>query len=392
MRNAKRSAAIGIIVSIAGIWITATFVSGQTRSLVELYKTGKIRFVPEITIADAAMGGKDFFSRLSDLAVDGRGFVYVCDSQAGNLKVFDPEGKYVKTLGRPGQGPGEFNYPTEVEIQKGRLFVRELRNGRVSLLEMDGTYISSIPIVEVGTIWWRMAVLPDGRVIAEREKTHIQEPKLPQEWRLELFSADLQFRKLIYAKNIWRNKYISEPRRTNVPVPFAPLVYWDVRSDGKIVIGDSGAYSIEIHDLEKGKLSEFTHAYKPVPVTASDKDAYFKGMGMTFGSSSGVTTTSRGAADYIVKLTEFPKFKPAFINLTVNPDNDIWVRPNLADESAGSAFDAFGPSGEFFGRVKLAGEAVFPYRIIWIKGGFWTIMVDKEGEYSIVKCRIEAEK
>ena len=389
MRKSRISILLGMT---AGIWIIASLVFGQSKSFADIYKTGKIKFVPEITITDEAMGGRDFFNNAVDLALDDRGNVFVCDSRANNIKVFDSEGKYLKTIGKAGQGPGDFNYPVEIEFVGGRFYVRELMNGRVSILDREGVFLKSVSLQESGTIWWNMAALPDGRLIVEKEKTNIDKPGLPQECSIEIYSGEFSFVKTLYQQKIWRNKYIKEPRTTNIPIPFAALVHWHTAADGTIAIGYSEKYEIGIYDPDKGLLKTILHDYRPSEVTSKDKEQYFKSMGFTYSNSSGMTTQQRGAPDFIVKLTEFPKFKPPYNNIRIDPEGNIWVRVYAADESSGASFDAFTPDGRFISRVKLAEDSIFPYRLVRQNNAFWTITMDKNGEYAIAKMRIEAAK
>ena len=128
-------------------------------------------------------------------------------------------------------------------------------------------------------------------------------------------------------------------------------------------------------------------------MTSDDKELYFKGMGFTFSSSSGASTTQRGAPDYILKLTEFPKFKPAYNFIRIDPENNIWIRPWSHSKQIGPAsFDAFRPDGTFIGAVEIAKDSRLPNRIVRQGSCFWGITVDKDGEYTIAKMRIEAAK
>jgi hypothetical protein len=278
----------------------------------------------------------------------------------------------------------------EIEFAGERFYVRELMNGRVSILDREGVFLKSVSLQESGTIWWNMAALPDGRLVVEKEKTNIDKPGLPQECSIEIYSREFSFVKALFQQKIWRNKYIKEPRTTNVPVPFAALVYWHAAADGKVAIGYSEKYELGIYDPDKGLLRTILRDYRPLEVTSKDKEQYFKGMGFAYSSSSGMTTQQRGAPDFIVKLTEFPKFKPPYNNIRIDPEGNICVRVNAADESSGASFDAFAPDGGFISRVKLVEGSIFPYRLVRQNSAFWTVTMDKNGEYAIVKMRIEA--
>jgi len=376
----------------AGIWMVASLAFGQSQSLADIYKTGKIKFVPEITITDEAMGGKEFFSLPNDLVVDGQGRILVCDGQANNIKVFDSKGKFLKTIGKAGQGPGDFNYPSDIEFANGRLCIRELMNSRISIFDTEDHYVSSVQTSREGGSWRSLRALPDGRFIAEKEKMDRANPDGSQEAVLELYSRDLEAVKTIYTHPVLRNKYITEPQRTNVPMPFAARVYWDLLPDGKLAIGYSGKYEIEIFDPDRGRLANFQHTRAPVEVTARDKEQFFAGITYGYGTSSGMVTASRGAPDFVRKLTEFPKFKPPFQDLRVDPEGNIWVQPYPKKDGESSGFDAFSRDGKFLAFVEIADGGAFPRFSFWVKDGFWTIRASGEGEYAIVKMRIEAAK
>jgi hypothetical protein len=382
--------------TLAPILISSTaflFSSGelQNKTLAEIYKTGKVRFISEITITDASMSGKDFFAGPNDVALDGKGAVYVCDMTAHNIKKFDAKGTFLKTIGKQGQGPGDFSMPIELEIVGGRLYVRELSNERFSILDLEGVFIKSVSIPRDIGVWWKTKTLPDGRFIAFIEKAEYEIPDAPQECFINLYSRDVERIKTIYNHQIRRNKYIAMPRRRNVPIPFAPVVYWDVTSDGKVIIGYSEKYEVEIYDPDKGKLSAFSQGYKPVEVTDKDKEDYFKEMTSVAGSTRGaMQTIEKGAPDYIVKNTEFPKYYPAYRDLKVDAEGNIWVRPYYRKDPKDTApiFDVFDRTGKLISRVRIEGEVDFPRIAAWTPRGFWRILEDEDGEYKIIKCRI----
>lgn len=363
-------------------------IMGSEKSLSEIYRTGAVRFIPEVTITDASMAGKAFFSSVMDIALDEQGRLYVCDYREGNIKMFDDAGAFLGTIGRPGQGPGEFGNPSEIEWSKGRLYVRELTNMRVSILDGNGHFMKSVPIDISGGNWWKMRALPNGRLLVQKEKVNREDLNAPQEMIIDLHSADLEFIKTIYRHEVRRNKYITEPRRTNVPIPFAASVFWEVLPSGKILIGYSGRYELEIHDPDKGKTSSFSHSYKPVEVTAKDKELHFQGMTFSVGGSGGIVSQQKGAPDFIVRNTEFPRYKPAYHDIKVDAEGNIWVLPYAPDaRKAEMRMDVFDSAGRFLNSVRIVDGASL-FRMAPLLGGFWTISMNEEGEWTVVKYRI----
>jgi hypothetical protein len=366
--------------------------SGETQEkpLAAIYKTGKIKLVPEITITDASMGGKDFFANPNDVALDDKGAVYICDMMAHNIKKFDAKGTFLKTIGKQGQGPGDFDMPIEIEIVDGHLYVRELNNERFSILDLEGVFIKSVSLPRGYGVWWKTKALPDGRFIVHGEKADYLVPNSRQQCFIDLYTSDLGLIKTIYSRPISRAKIIIEPRRTNVAIPFAPIVYWDMTPDAKIVVGYSEKYEVEIYDPDKRKILSFSHGYKPIEVTANDKEDYFKKMMSVLSVDRRIQTVGKGAPDYIVKNTEFPKYYPAYHSLKVDGEGNIWVLPYYRKNPKDPAplFDVFDQNGAFINRVRIEGEVDFPGITAWTHRGFWRILEDEDGEYKIIKCRI----
>jgi DNA-binding beta-propeller fold protein YncE len=68
------------------------------------------------------------FYRIRGLAVDSDGNILVVDMSNFRVQIFDKEGKYVRTIGRSGQGPGEFERPSGIRINRsnGDIYVRDI--------------------------------------------------------------------------------------------------------------------------------------------------------------------------------------------------------------------------------------------------------------------------
>ena len=66
------------------------------------------------------------------------GLLYVSDTQAHQIKVFDATGRLVRSIGQRGEGAGEFNFPTYLSLAGERLIVADTMNARVQLVPLNG--------------------------------------------------------------------------------------------------------------------------------------------------------------------------------------------------------------------------------------------------------------
>src|SRR5665647_1567871 len=79
------------------------------------------------------------------MAIDDAGMIYILDSGNQRIQVFGPDGRYVRTIGRKGQGPGEFASPNSIDIDAaGRLYVLDDRQKRIQVFTKEGEVQKSI--------------------------------------------------------------------------------------------------------------------------------------------------------------------------------------------------------------------------------------------------------
>lgn len=106
---------------------------------------------PEVRIELVrTIGGLDADENLSfrapyDIVRDSAGNLYILDTGNNRIQKLDPQGIFMKTIGRQGQGPGEFQGPFSLDIdEQDNLFVFEPRNMRIQVLSSDGRPLSMI--------------------------------------------------------------------------------------------------------------------------------------------------------------------------------------------------------------------------------------------------------
>ena len=95
-------------------------------------------------VSPVLYGGKPFH-RVCNVAKGPNGDMYIADGY-GNSRVhrFKTDGTLVSSWGQPGSGPGEFNLPHGIAVDKSnRVYVADRENSRIQILSPDGAYIDS---------------------------------------------------------------------------------------------------------------------------------------------------------------------------------------------------------------------------------------------------------
>lgn len=76
----------------------------------------------------------------SDIVIDEQGNIYILDAGNHRIQKFDPDGNYLATFGRRGQGPGEFFFPASLDLDsQGYMYISDPQNQRIQILKPDGT-------------------------------------------------------------------------------------------------------------------------------------------------------------------------------------------------------------------------------------------------------------
>jgi sugar lactone lactonase YvrE len=113
---------------------------GQSKIGIELVRT-----IGELETKDENVA----FNLPSDIAIDKDGNIFILDSGNHRIQKFSPDGRYLATLGRKGQGPGEFVYPESIAIdESGNILVSDPNNQRIQVLTPEGKEARTIRMID----------------------------------------------------------------------------------------------------------------------------------------------------------------------------------------------------------------------------------------------------
>jgi DNA-binding beta-propeller fold protein YncE len=90
-------------------------------------------------------GGEGMFKRPTGIAVDSAAQrIYVTDTLRDKIYMMDMQGSVLQMIGKRGTGDGEFNFPTELRLNGQELAVVDAMNFRVQVLSRSGEFRYSI--------------------------------------------------------------------------------------------------------------------------------------------------------------------------------------------------------------------------------------------------------
>jgi hypothetical protein len=308
----------------------------------------------DLCIAEDEVG--DFiFSEIRTIEVDDEGNIYVADSKEVCVKVFDKNGKHIRTFGKKGQGPGEIQFFTRVHMFAGKeIMIYDGGNNRLSFYSLDGEFLR-----EISTGKYRFTrAIPDSkgniigqvRVFGDRSAYEIKkfDPKLNP--IIEIATIELE-------------------RISNVLNMVSPVVSVRLMRNDYFAWGNSQKYEIFIVNPEGKTIRKIVKDYMPVRISEAEKEKMIKRR-----------VGSRGVPPGI-KL-EFPKSFHPFYYFICDDEDRIYVQTYEKDKKGDIYFDVFDAEGRYIIRFSLP-EGEYPY--IVKKNKMYTYIRESEEGFPIVK-------
>jgi hypothetical protein len=130
-------------------------------------------FVEELRIVSDERNPAMALTMPNDLIVSEAGLLFTSHETEGLIRVFDARGRYLRSIGRRGQGPGEFARAfTLFATVADTLIAYDLNGWALVFFRDDGTHLRTIPIDSIGSSRRRplaVAYLGNNRVFSKIE-------------------------------------------------------------------------------------------------------------------------------------------------------------------------------------------------------------------------------
>lgn len=330
--------------------------------------------LPKLTVTqDLRVGSVDDpdigFSRMGAVTVGPEGLVYVAESQDKEIRVFDGQGTPVRTIGRQGEGPGEFQGLGDIGFKGDTLWVNDPMAARITLFDPDGGVIGTLPATGV----W-LGSQEDGYVLE-------QPGSLRDDGRVDFVVPGIRFSPggpdtLSFPELVFdRNGQVVDTAGGGVLGPFAggtvSLDGHELRApappsdrplrtrvhDGLVVVEGPAAVqagpatlTVTRIDLVGDTVYSRRFGYMPRPFESAFIDALvgpaaIRATRMTGLDSSTVARTLRGGL-------HLPPFAAPVSQALVGADGSVWLR---RDDDGGPTFRwvVLAPDGSPVGQFQL---------------------------------------
>ena len=214
------------------------------------------------------------FFRLAAIAVHADGNVFALDRGNGVIRVFDPSGRFLRSFGRQGEGPGEFTSPYAFALRGDTLVVLDRL---VHAFLVDGDHLWSTQLqLPTGTYLWTFAAAGEGW-LGDARSTPGGGSAQGREIRTTLFGLRLGSHELAPVDTVTTMpgsvSYLVGAMGFAVPPLFAPEPKL-IPFAGGLVWVDGARYVIELLSPNGALQRRISVDVEPRPVTSELIDQY----------------------------------------------------------------------------------------------------------------------
>lgn len=321
--------------------------------------------------------GPASFGRISDVALDAMGRVWVADEMQHEIRVFEADGRHVRSFGGMGGGPAEFLGIAGMDwAPDGSLWVLDGGNMRFAVYDTTGTLITTHRrennrVVSPWPLGFDAAgnLYDVGEPVGNRERIIRYDPALQPRDTFQLPAFELP------AFEVTR-KQGNTTNITMVTVPFAGIQEWRMDPEGFAWVGVTDRYRIERHRFDGTVDRVIEQQVRARPVTPEQRRRALAGH-EAFEREGGRIDASR-----------IPKTLPVFQDFFFDDKGNLWVM-RTAGRNEPKPADVFDRAGRYLGQVLLPTRLLSSPAPIVRGERMIGVVQDEDGVESVVVLRVE---
>ncbi len=348
---------------------------------IEYVHNASVPLHPDITLSieeELSIGGEDDEGNIilyaaAYVIVDNAENMYIVDRRDFKIKVFDPQGNFIRSIGKQGEGPGEFQQVGYISfVPDGRLLVMDFQARRTSLFDKTGEFISSHQ-------WIKSFSQP---VLATNSSYFVQE------FIREEGSDPIAGRKLIVDEIDFEGDQLQSIGGFKLPE-------YKVHSEGDMMFGMriphsprsifagdlknqcfyhclNNYYLIDVYDTTGNIFRKIDRPYDALSFTNLDKEQFLNQY-----------ADRPDRQKKIVASMDFPSIKNIAASLITDDKGNLWVQTYEIKEEEGeksTAYDIFSQDGSYVRKIwlKMRPEIIH-------SGKMYTRYTDEETGHTYIK-------
>ena len=340
----------------------------------DLPKNGEWSFSPQKQW-ETDSAGDDILAEVSEIRMDEKGKLFVLDSRLNKVHVFDPDGKYLFSFGKRGEGPGEIKAAWGLFLINNRVVIPD--TSKVHYFSRDGKYVQSIP---TPGMFISYLFLDEQRVLAVPFSSLRKEQREVLLYNLKTKDQKLLFR----IPKVKALQWSGGGSRLMLRMPFE--VAEDllmVNFSGQVWYGYNDSYKIQQLDFNKKDVNCFSISNrKRETISKTVKLKMFEKV---------IEIQREIPKNILNKMADqIPDQMPYFHHLFSDKNGLIYVLTATGQHPHRRNVDIFSPQGRYLyrGVINLESDCAI-IRLIMNDKNLAAFVEDSEGERKLVKYTIK---
>lgn len=339
---------------------------------------GEINFELE---KDLSIGREDdenyMFYRVRGVALDSEENIFVLDRGNYRIQKFDKKGKYLQTIGRKGQGPGELETALGFFLDsKNNIYVDDFR--KIDRFNKQGQFIECIPLniyINDFAVGLKGSIVVNGWI---REKGGVKR-------MISTINSDGKTIRKIAEFSGFGPKIIITSNATWTLAPnrvYRPLLLFAPLDERSFVYGYSSEYQIIKIDINGNLILKIQKEENFHTISRREKDFIIE-RDLKTATESGMKVSKKT----VEEACYFRKYRPFFNKFIIDNKQRLFIQrvKSVLDESEQIDFDIFSNEGYYLYRANLP----FSPEIIQ-KGYLYDIYTSEEtGEVKIYRYKVK---
>ncbi|MES2305268.1 MAG: 6-bladed beta-propeller [Gemmatimonadota bacterium] len=349
----------------------------------------KWRLVPEVTYGAADESAGEL-SDVRGIEVAKNGNVLVLDYKAQAVKLFAPDGKFIRNIGRGGGGPAEYETPNGfTRAPDGTIWINDPGNNRVTILREDGTLVKTMPrdVHTYGFIW-------DGKFDRQGRLMQGVSAPPPRGYRLQRTNYLTGQADSLVPRGCVPPEVVADTRPssysfrsktgggTTMGIPFTPDMMKVVHPAGYIWCAYGSTYTVYRIGLEKGDTLGVIRGEAPaLPIPASVRDAAIANI-KEIASKYGEPNYSPAG---------IPTSYPRLHELQIDDRDRIWV--GLTPVGTPEArYDVYSADGKLVAKASIPSRLKGYLSFVFRGDKLYALAQDADDVPLVMRFRIEVVK
>lgn len=278
------------------------------------------------------------FSRVQGALRLEDGTVVVADGGSGEIRFYDARGAHLRSVGRRGEGPGEYRLPRLIARHgPDSLLVWDPGLDRGSILARDGTFGRTFGAPDFGGGFASIrGTFGDGSMLGTYDPGH--KPSEERQGVLRSTSTYYRFHPSGQVDTIGEffggESYISGNASFYRPFSRSPVA---AAAGEHLHYGSSDTYEIRTYTV-RGELVRIVRSARTSPLTRPEIDSVI-----------GRVSNPRVRRAYAEM--QWPETLPAYGKLELDADGNLWVGDYLRPRQEVQGWTILGPEGHFVSRL-----------------------------------------